>query len=347
MEKIDILIIHLNGEEILKNCLKSIYQNSPKNIGICVLLNATTDNSESMIKDKFKEVRIIKTKKRVGFAEGCNVLAKKSKSKYIVFLNNDVTVEKRWLEELFNTIKRHSNCVACQPKIRSLLQKEKFEYAGAAGGFIDRYGFPFCRGRIFNHLEEDLGQYDDEIRIFWGCGVCLLVEKEFFMKIGMFDEDFFMYGEELDLCWRINLKGKEIWYSPKSVIYHIGSYSTKRKNKKTNLLNLRNDYLITLNHVVVLLKNYSISNLVKIIPFKILLDFIGAIRFFPTKTLSFFKTYLYLLILYITKISKKRREIQKNREIEDGELSFLISRESIAISYFIFDKKHFRDIKFG
>lgn len=346
-ETIDILIIHLNGEAVLRNCINSIYKNSPQNINVFVLLNSIGDNSENMLKKDFSKVKIFKSEKRIGFAEGCNFLARKSNSDYIVFLNNDAFVEKGWLDELYNTMKRHPKCVACQPKIKSFFEKNKFEYAGAAGGYIDIYGFHFCRGRIFDSIEEDLRQYDDEKRIFWGCGVCLLVKKDFFIKNGMFDEDFFMYVEEADFCWRANLFDKEIWYSPKSVIYHIGSFSSKNYGKNKNLLNVRNDYYITRNHVLLLLKNYSLYSLIKILPLKFFLDFIAAIRFFPDKTFSFIKSYAYLPWFYVKRIKKKRNFIQAKRVLKDKELSNMMFKKSIALSYFLRNKKRFSEIKLG
>ena len=155
MEDIDVLIIHLNGEKILKNCLNSVYKNSPTNVNVYVLFNNTEDNSEEMVRKGFRRVNILRSNKRIGFSEGCNILFKNSSSKFVVFLNNDTVVSKGWVEELIKTMKRHPKSAACQPKVLSYQNKKKFEYAGAAGGFIDVYGFPFCRGRIFNFIEND------------------------------------------------------------------------------------------------------------------------------------------------------------------------------------------------
>ena len=237
-------------------------------------------------------------------------------------------------------MKRHPKCVACQPKIKSFFEKNKFEYAGAAGGYIDIYGFHFCRGRIFDSIEEDLGQYDDERRIFWGCGVCLLVNKDFFIKAGMFDEDFFMYGEETDFCWRANIYGKEIWFCPKSIIYHVGSFSVGKEK-----VNLKKDYLISKNHITLLLKNYSTKNLIKLLPMRIILECISAIRFFPDKTIAALMAFFALPFEYIFKIKSKRKEIQSKRKLSDKDIANLIYQRSIALDYFLKGKNKFSKLK--
>lgn len=341
-EKVDILIIHLNGEKIIDNCLKSIYKNT-KNFDIYLLLNGTCDNSRRLVKEKYKKVKLFDSKKTIGFAQASNLLANKAKSNYILFLNNDTIVEKNWLDELKKTIKKRENCVAVQGKIMSYYEKEKFEYAGAAGGYIDKYGYPFCRGRIFGEIEQDKGQFDDEKRIFWACGVCMLVKKMEFINFGGFDEGFFMYGEETDFCWRANIYGKEIWYCPKSKIYHIGSWSVN--NEK---INLRKEYLLSRNHILILLKNYSLISLIKILPFRIILELISAIRFFPKKTYGTFMTLITLPFQYFIIFHNKRKLIQKQRKIEDKNLRKIniIYNGSIAIDYFIRGKNKFEKLKF-
>lgn len=339
-EKIDILIVHLNGEEVIRNCLESIKKNS-KEFNIYVLLNGTTDNSEEVIKKTYSKTNISKTKEVIGFAEASNILARKAKSDYIVFLNNDVEVGKNWLSEMLKTIKNHKNCIACQPKIKSYSNRKYFEYAGAAGGFIDVYGYPFCRGRIFDSIEEDKGQYNDEIRVFWACGVCMMVKRKEFLGLGGFDESFYMYGEETDFCWRANILGKEIWYCPKTEIYHIGSFSIGKQK-----INLRKDYLHSRNHLILLLKNYSFEELLKVMPIRIALEVISAIRFFPNKTLASIATFFVLPFEFIFSISGKRREIQSKRVINDSQLDSLMYQRSIALDYFLKNKHKFSNLNF-
>jgi len=339
VSKASILIIHRNGEKIIRECLESIRKNT-KNVKIFILLNKTEDKSEEIIKKEFPEVIIYKSSKLIGFAKASNFLAKKAKTKYIVFLNNDVVVEKNWLDNLIKTIESHKNCVACQPKIKSYYERNKFEYAGAAGGFIDKYGYPFCRGRIFNTIEFDKGQYDNEIRIFWSCGVCLLVRRDFFINSGMFDEDFFMYAEELDFCWRANLYGKEIWYSPNSIIYHIGSYTIK-----TEKIKMFKEYLIHRNTLITFFKNTSDENIKKLLIRRILFELINIIVY-PTVSISIIKS-LCWIIKNTEKIKEKHKKIQKIRKISDENFEDLIFYKSIIFEYFLFGKKIFKQLDFN
>lgn len=339
MEKVDILIIHLNGEKIIQDCLSSIYKDN-KNASVYVLFNNTSDNSEKIVKKVFPKVKTYKTqsKKTLGFAEASNIIIKKSKSKYVVFLNNDTIVEKNWLSEMLKTLKKNKNCIAVQPKVKSYNNREYFEYAGAAGGFIDKYGFPFCRGRIFNSIEKDTSQYDDSIRIFWACGVCMLLDRNFFISSGGFDESLFMYAEEIDFCWRANLFGKEIWYSPKSTIYHIGSFSVN------NDINFKKEYFITKNHIIIFLKNHNFISLVKLMPIRLALELIAAIRFPTKKALAFVKSIFLVPYIYLTKTRKERKLIQAKRIASDKDLQNLIYDKSIAFEYFIKGKKTFKDL---
>lgn len=341
-KNVDILIVHLNGEKIIRNCLNSIYKNTRDNFSVYVLLNNSSDNSNKMISKEFPKVRILSTSRTIGFAEACNILAKASKSELITFLNNDTIVERGWLEELVKTMKRHPNCIGCQPKVKSYFKRKNFEYAGAAGGFIDKYGYPFCRGRLFNSVERDNGQYDNETRIFWASGACFLVNRNFFNSLGGFDKDFFMYAEETDFCWRANLLGKEVWYSPKSVIYHMGSYTIKKEK-----VNLKKEYLITRNHLILLLKNESLYTIIRILPLRIFLEIVAAIRYFPTKTLASLMSALSLPYIYLTKIANKRKFIQANRKVSDKELYNIVLNKSIVLEYFLNGKKTFDKLNFN
>lgn len=337
-DKTDILIVHINGEKVIKNCLKSIFKNT-KNMQVYLMFNGTTDKSRDIVKKEFPKVKTIESKKLIGFAEASNILAKKATSKYLLFLNNDVEVERGWLDELLKTMNRHPNCVACQPKIKSFYKRDMFEYAGAGGGFIDKYGYPFCRGRIFDTIEKDYGQYNDEIRVFWACGVCLFVKRDFFIKSGKFDEDLFMYAEETDFCWRTNLYGKEIWYCPKATIYHMGSFSINKQK-----LNYKKEYLISRNHILLLLKNYSLFSLLKIIPMRIILEISAAIKYFPSRTFASLLSSLNLPFTFLFKTIKKRREIQSKRKVGDKDIRKLIYDKSIALEYFLSNKKTFKSL---
>lgn len=340
MNNTDILIVHLNGEDVLRKCLKSVYKNT-KHFTVNLLLNNSSDGSKAMVEKEFPEAIVSNSKKTLGFAEACNIMAKESKSENVVFLNNDVEVERGWLDALIETKNKHKNCVAVQSKVMSYYKRDEFEYAGAAGGLIDIYGYPFCRGRIFDTIEKDKGQYDNEMQIFWGCGVCLLVDRKFFINSGGFDEDFFMYAEELDFCWRVNLYAKEIWFSPKSKIYHMGSFTIKKQK-----LNLQKGYLLTRNHLLLLLKNYSALSLLRIASFRMLLEIIAAIRYFPVKTISLLRSLVAIPFIFAFKTFRKREEIQARRKISDEAIKKLMLDGSIVIDYFLKNKKTFKQINF-
>ncbi len=335
MEELEILIIHLNGEKVIDNCLNSIYKDD-KRANVSLLFNQTTDNSIEFVKKKYPDAKIHITDKRMGFAEASNYLVKNSKSKYTIFLNNDTIVGKGWKSELLKTLKKNKKCIAVQSKIRSYYQKDYFENAGAAGGFIDKYGYPFCRGRIFESVEKDNGQYNDEIRVFWGCGVSLLVDRKEFVKLGMFDESFFMYAEELDFCWRANNNGKEIWYSPKSVIYHMGSFSVKEEK-----INFKKEYLISRNHYLSLMKNNPFPARLGLLLGKTMLELISLARFPIKRGLPFLISFPYTLYYLVSK--HKNMHHDKLRE----DVKKMIYPRSIALDHFIQNKKTFKELDFA
>ncbi|MSS74077.1 glycosyltransferase family 2 protein [Candidatus Pacearchaeota archaeon] len=337
MKELEILIIHLNGTEVIINCLKSIFADDAS-AKVTILFNATTDKSIEVVGKKFPQVKFYITHERLGFAQASNFLAMQSKAKQIIFLNNDLIVSKNWANEMIKTLKAHSKCIGVQSKVKSFYNRNYFENAGAAGGFIDKYGYPFCRGRIFDNVEKDKGQYDDETRIFWGCGVSFLVNRDEFIKRGMFDEKFFMYAEELDFCWRTNNQGMEIWYSPKSVVYHMGSFSVNYEK-----INFKKEYYITRNHILAFLKNYSMFNILKLLPTRLMLELISALRF-PLKRGIPFVLSLPNIIYYFI----QRKNIIKSKLFsEKSNLNNLIYPQSIAMEYFIKHKKTFKDLEFG
>jgi len=329
---LEILIIHLNGKEVLRNCLKSIFKDNSK-AKVRLLFNNTTDDSLKVL-NEFPKVEHHISNERLGFAQASNVLAKKSKAKYVIFLNNDVVVEKNWANELLKTIKKNKKCIAVQSKIRSYYKRSYFEYAGAAGGFVDKYAYPFCRGRIFGDIEKDNGQYDDERRVFWGCGVSLLVDRKYFIDSGMFDESFFMYAEELDFCWRANNSGKEIWYSPKSVIYHIGSFSVNKEK-----INFKKEYLISRNHFICLIKNNTFPELIPLVAGKLFLEIISLIRFPLSRGIPFL---LSIPSVFYHLIFSRHHNLNK-KVIKSNSLP-LIYQKSIAIEHFLKHKKKYSDL---
>lgn len=333
---VEILILHHNGIKLIDSCLKTLIKTKYNNFKITLLDQNSSDGSASFIRKKYPQVNLIESKKNLGFAEASNILLRKSKAKYVVLLNNDTEQDPNWLSELVRLAESDKKIFAVQPKIKSLLDKVKFEYAGAAGGFIDIYGYPLCRGRIFDKIEYDKGQYEEIFRIFWGSGAALLIRRSILDKIGYLDEDFFAYAEELDLCWRANLAGYKIFYNPKSVVYHLGSGSWGNKS-----LSFKKEYLVHRNHSFILIKNYSLITLLKIMPFKIFLEMIAFLGFFilePKRSLAIILANL-SLIINIPSLIRKNKLINKIKIIPDNELKKLMIRKSIAFWRYVLGRK--------
>jgi GT2 family glycosyltransferase len=348
--KVSILICHLNGEQIIQNCLSSLIATSYPNFDIHLILNGTTDNSEKIIRkffwrdqfDKKHKVKIYKSDKNLGYTGGFNYLLKEvmkdRELKYIASINNDTEVEPSWLSELVKFAEENKADI-CQPKIKSLMDKNKFEYAGASGGFMDKYGYPFCRGRIFNTLEEDRGQYDSPVRIFWTCGSCALFRKDLFKKIGFLDEDFFLYVEETDFCWRANLAGAKIYCVPSSVIYHLGSYSVKKEK-----MDAKKQYLLHRNTMIMFFKNYSNESIKKLKYKRIFLELISGLVFPKQKGLAVLKALVWI-VRNREIIEKKHEETQKLRKVSDEEIRRLMIKSSIAYLYFVKKKQKFDELE--
>jgi len=208
---------------------------------IIVADNASTDSSIEFLQENFPQIRIISNLTNGGFAKGYNDALAEVTADYYVLLNSDIEVTPNWIEPVIRLMESNKTIAACQPKLRSYFQPEKFEYAGAAGGFIDKYGYPFCRGRIFQDIETDHGQYDDVHEIFWATGACMFVRADLYKQFGGLDEDFFAHMEEIDFCWRLKNGGYRIMYCPDSVVYHVGGGTLPKKSAQKTYLNFRNN----------------------------------------------------------------------------------------------------------
>lgn len=243
-----VIILNWNGDRLLREYLPSVIANTDPAVGrVIVADNGSTDTSVATLKELFPEVELMLFPENYGFAEGYNkalALAAQQGYRYTVLLNSDVKPAPGWLSPLVEWMDTHPDCGACQPKILSYSEPEKFEYAGASGGFIDRNGYPFCRGRIFSDVETDAGQYDDPREIFWATGAALMVPTQLYLDAGGLDAGFFAHMEEIDLCWRIHLMGKQIWVVPASGVYHLGGGSLPASNPRKTYLNFRNNLLL-------------------------------------------------------------------------------------------------------
>ena len=271
-KKIAVLILNWNGRGLLERFLPSIVVHNSSEADIIVIDNASNDDSISFLKDAYPTIQRIEFKVNYGFAKGYNKAIELVPHEYVVLLNSDVRVTENWLQPPFEFMEYHSNYAACQPKILDEKDPLKFEYAGACGGFIDAFGYPFCRGRIFETTEEDNGQYNDAVEVFWATGACIFVKAEAFWEVGGFDEEFFAHQEEIDLCWRLKNKGHKIMVEPSSTVYHVGGGTLDAGSPFKTHLNFR-------NNLKMLFKNLPLPSLFMVISMRLLLDGVAALTF--------------------------------------------------------------------
>lgn len=273
MKKTSVVILNWNGAELLKQFLPTVLMHTQtEDCEVVVADNSSTDNSIEVLRQQFPNVKLILLDKNYGFAEGYNRALQQVDSKYVVLLNSDVETSPNWLNPLIEHLEQNRDVAAVQPKILSYANKAMFEYAGAAGGFIDRYGYPFCRGRILHKLEEDRGQYDKPIDIFWATGACLCMRRADYMETGGLDGDFFAHMEEIDLCWRLLARGKKVVCLPQSKVYHVGGASLNSESPRKVHLNFRNNLLM-------IYKNATQTKLIEVLLIRIVLDTAAAAHF--------------------------------------------------------------------
>ncbi len=269
MTKVAIVILNWNGKQMMMSYLPSVIQYSREEASIIVADNASTDGSVQWLREHHPEVRVIELDKNYGFAEGYNRALKQVQAQYYVILNSDVQVTHHWLTPLIENMDAHEEVAACQPKLLSVADNDSFEYAGAAGGFIDRFGYPFCRGRIFDTVEQDQGQYDEDAEILWATGACLMIRSADFWRAGGFDGRFFAHNEEIDLCWRLHDMGRKIYCYPDSEVFHVGGGTLPKNNPMKTYLNFR-------NNLTMLYKNLPESDFHYVLRMRWLLDYVAA-----------------------------------------------------------------------
>ena len=266
-----IVILNWNGKKFLEQFLPSVMASDYNNKRIIVADNASSDDSIAFLQSAYPQVEILINSTNEGFAKGYNTALKQVKSEYYVLLNSDVEVTPNWIWPVIDLMESDAAIAACQPKLLAYNDKSKFEYAGASGGWIDGYGYPFLRGRIFDICETDNGQYNDIQQCFWASGAALFVKAAAYHELGGLDEYFFAHQEEIDLCWRMQLAGYKIFVQPASVVYHVGGGTLPKGNTKKTYLNFR-------NNLIMLAKNYSWPAALRKMPVRIALDFIAAVK---------------------------------------------------------------------
>ena len=241
MEKVAIVILNWNGQAMMERYLPSVLNYSRDEAAVYVADNASTDQSMEMLRRQFPEVKLIQLEKNWGFAEGYNKALRQIEAEYYLLLNSDIKVTHHWLTPMVEYMDNHQDVAACQPKLLSIFDEDRFEYAGASGGYLDRLGYPFCRGRIFETVEADNGQYDYATDILWATGAALMIRAKDYWEAGGLDGRFFAHNEEIDLCWRLRIRGRRIVCLPESYVYHVGGGTLPKGNPMKTFLNFRNN----------------------------------------------------------------------------------------------------------
>lgn len=274
-KSIAIVILNWNGVDLMRRFLPSVVTNSSDRAEVIVADNGSTDDSCEMLGREFPTVRLIRLPENYGFAEGYNRALAQVDAPYFLLLNSDVEVPAGWLEPLLDYMEAHPEVAACQPKMLSYAERDRFEYAGAAGGYLDRYGYPFCRGRVFDTVERDEGQYDDVAPVLWASGAALMVRRQDWVSAGGLDGRFFAHMEEIDFCWRLRSRGRSIVCVPASRVYHVGGASLAQGNPRKTFLNFRNNLLM-------LYKNLPVRELRPVLRVRRWLDYVAAAKFLLT-----------------------------------------------------------------
>ena len=336
--KIAIVILNWNGAKLLKQFLPSVIEFSDGDLTeIIVADNGSTDDSLQILLHNFPKVKILDLKQNYGFARGYNEALKQVEADYFVILNSDVEVTEKWLVSPIRLMEADETIAAVQPKILSYHQKTHFEYAGAAGGFIDRFGFPFCRGRIFNELEPDNGQYDTTTDIFWATGACMFVRAKNFHEAGGFDADFWAHMEEIDLCWRLKNSGHRVIFTPESTVYHLGGGSLPYDSPQKLYLNFRNNLWL-------LYKNLPSGKLFTTLFLRMILDGVAALKLLSEFNLNGIRSVLKAHLHFYTSLPALQCKRKQTHPPKKAKLPKEMLRKSIVFQFYILKRKKFSDL---
>ena len=339
MAKVAIVILNWNGQKMLAKFLPNVIEYSRQDAEIWVADNSSSDGSMHLLETQFPQVKTIVLEQNFGFAEGYNRALRQIEADYYVLLNSDVEVSHHWLTPLIEFMDSHPQVAACQPKLLAEYDKDSFEYAGACGGFLDKYGYPFCRGRIFGTVESDNGQYDYQQEILWATGACMMIRSADYWKAGGLDGRFFAHNEEIDLCWRLRLMGRKIYCIPESEVYHVGGGTLPKSNPMKTFLNFR-------NNLTMLYKNLPDKELSHVMRVRWFLDYLAAFEMLLLqrnwgdfkavfKARKAFKEWR-------SSFDEERKRIQAQRVAEEIPQIF---QTSILWQYYAKGVKNFKDLK--
>ncbi|MEN8858130.1 MAG: glycosyltransferase family 2 protein [Flavobacteriaceae bacterium] len=331
--KIAIVILNWNGEKLLEQFLPSIVNFSSELATIYVADNASTDHSIKFVKEQFPLVQIIENATNGGYAKGYNDALNSIEADIYCLINSDVEVTENWIPPILEVFKDEDNTAIIQPKLLDFKDKNKFEYAGAAGGFVDLYGYPYCRGRVFNHLEEDTNQYNDVTEIFWASGACFFIRAKVYHQLSGFDEDYFAHQEEVDLCWRAQNEGFQVKYVGTSTVYHVGGATLQETNPHKTFLNFRNSLLNVI-------KNVPKQWFLFVVFTRFILDGIAGVKFLvelrPIHTFAILKAHLSVYKNFY-KFLQKRKKLQKKYVYNP--------HTSVVWQYFILKRRYFKSLR--
>ena len=330
--RVAIIIPHYNGQQLLEDCLPFLFRTEYPGYTVYLIDNASTDGSPAWAQLRFPALKVIHSDTNLGYAGGCNLGIRSTSEEYIVLLNNDTEVSPGWLGHLIRALDADPMAAAAQPKILWLKDRGKFDYSGGAGGMMDRYGFPYCRGRLFEILEDDAGQYDRaRPDIFWASGSASIYRRSALDTVGLLDEEFFMHMEEIDLCWRLHLAGLRVIAAPQSVIYHLSGGSLPAGDFRKMYLNHRNSQLM-------LWKNYSLGTLLRIWPARLALEAAALAKALASRNWEWARAIVHAglwLAEHPAAVWRKHRETQRLRKVPDRRIMAAMRRGSIAVDYYI------------
>lgn len=335
---VSIIVVHYRGLEILRRCLESLFNTNYENFRVILVDNGSNDGSFEYVRRVYCDrVTVMRNEVNLGFVAGNNLALAQVKSKYVVLLNDDTAVEPNWLKYLVEVGENDPSVGACQPKLLSLADPRFFEYNGCAGGMLDVYGVPFCRGRVFDVVEEDCGQYDKLAEVFWAGGAAIFIRREVLDLTGLLDEMFYAQMEEIDLCWRIRLLGYKVMSVPKSVAYHLGG-GTLLPEKL---------YLKHRNNLIMMLKNYSVMRLLRYFTFRMVLDIMSFVYFLVSgdggTSFCIKRAYVWLL-RNLRRVYENRCRVQGLRRVSDRVVLGAMVKRSVAVQFYLMGRRLFRKL---
>lgn len=338
--RVALAILNWNGVHWLQRFLPVVVKHCPQYARVVVVDNASTDDSVAYVRSSFPDVQIIQHPENWGYAGGYNQALKQLHFEYTVLINSDIETTPGWLDPLVAYMDAHPTLAACQPKILGYNDRSHFEYAGAAGGFIDRYGYPFCRGRMFDTVEEDRGQYNDSRWVFWATGACLMVRNSAYHDAGGLDEQLFAHMEEIDLCWRMQRKGYRVGYCGDSAVYHVGGGTLASENPKKTYYNFR-------NNLILLTKNLPKQGFYGTLLTRMILDGLAGVKFLIDGQWPHTVAILRAHFTFYRKWFRLMRQRHMLRADGFADYTEGIYKKSIALSYFVQGHKHFNDLHSG